>query len=86
VPWGVDQFYAGAQTQAIGAGRWIQRKRYTPERAAPLLDDLLHQERYRMKARAIAGEIAHDDGVGALCDLLEDTLERQTARRLAASS
>jgi rhamnosyltransferase subunit B len=86
VPWGVDQFYAGAQTQAIGAGRWIQRKRYTPERAAPLLDDLLHQERYRMKAREIAGEIAHEDGVSALCDLLEDTLERQTARRLAASS
>jgi rhamnosyltransferase subunit B len=79
VPWGVDQFFAGAQVEAIGAGRWLQRKRYTVERATPLLDELLHQERYRKRARQIAGQIAQEDGVGALCDLLEDALERQRA-------
>jgi UDP:flavonoid glycosyltransferase YjiC (YdhE family) len=79
VPWGVDQFYAGAQVEAIGAGRWLQRKHYTVERAAPLLDELIHQERYRSRTRQIAGQIAKEDGVGALCDLLEDALERQRA-------
>jgi rhamnosyltransferase subunit B len=77
VPWGVDQFYAGAQVEAIGAGRWLQRQRYSVERATPLLADLLHQERYRRRAQEIAAQITQEDGVGALCDLLEDTLERQ---------
>jgi hypothetical protein len=40
---------------------------------------LLHQERYRARARQIASQIAQEDGVGALCDLLEDALERQRA-------
>jgi UDP:flavonoid glycosyltransferase YjiC (YdhE family) len=81
VPWGVDQYFAGAQVEAIGAGRWLQRKRYTVERATPLLDELLHQERYRTRARRIARQIAEEDSVGALCDLLEDALERQRAHR-----
>jgi UDP:flavonoid glycosyltransferase YjiC (YdhE family) len=81
VPWGVDQFFAGAQVATIGAGRWLQRKRYTVERATPLLDELLHQERYRTRARRIARQIAEEDSVGALCDLLEDALERQRAHR-----
>lgn len=81
VPWGVDQFFAGAQVEAIGAGRWLQRKRYTVARAAPLLDDLLRQKRYRSRAREIAGQIAREDGIGALCDLLEDEIKRQRAQR-----
>jgi rhamnosyltransferase subunit B len=80
-PWGVDQFYAGAQLEKIGVGRWIQRKRYTVERATHLLDDLLREERYHMRAREIAAQIAREDGVGALCDLLEDALARQRAGR-----
>jgi rhamnosyltransferase subunit B len=79
VPWGVDQFYAGAQVEAIGAGRWLQRKRYSVERATPLLADVLYRERYRTRARQIASQIAAEDGVRALCDLLEDEIERQRA-------
>jgi UDP:flavonoid glycosyltransferase YjiC (YdhE family) len=79
-PWGVDQFYAGAQVEAIGAGRWLQRKRYTVERATPLLDALLHQEQYRRRAQEIAARIAQEDGVAALCDLLEDEMARQRAQ------
>jgi UDP:flavonoid glycosyltransferase YjiC (YdhE family) len=80
VPWGVDQFYAGAQIEAIGAGRWLQRKRYTVERGALLLDELLHQKQYRTRAQQIAGQIVEEDGVGNLCDLLEDALARQRAQ------
>ncbi len=77
VPWGVDQFYAGAQVEAIGAGKWLQRTRYSVERATPLLDALLHDDRYRTRAQQVAGQIAREDGVGALCDLLEDEIGRQ---------
>jgi UDP:flavonoid glycosyltransferase YjiC (YdhE family) len=67
-PWGADQFYHAAQVERIGAGRWLQRKEFTVERAVPLLDDVLRTPAYADNARAIAARIAAEDGVGALCD------------------
>jgi UDP:flavonoid glycosyltransferase YjiC (YdhE family) len=74
VPWGADQFYDGGRVQRLGAGRWMQRRFYTEERALHALERLLREGRYRARAEAIAGRIAREDGVGVLCDGLEALL------------
>lgn len=74
VPWGVDQFLSGMQIERIGAGRWMRRPRFTSDRATPLLDALLHQACYRTSVRAVADQIAQEDGVTTLCTAVEALL------------
>ncbi len=78
VPWGADQYFDGAQVQRLGAGLWIQRRFFTAARAARALDALLCEPRYTASARAIAAQIAREDGVAALCDALEGALAQQS--------
>lgn len=75
VPWGADQFYNGAQLQRSGAGRWMQRRFYTVERATHALDVLLHDSSYRTAAQSIAAKIAHEDGVAGVCAGVETLLK-----------
>jgi UDP:flavonoid glycosyltransferase YjiC (YdhE family) len=74
VPWGVDQFFTGAQVQRVGVGRWMQRRRYTQASAASALSQLLGEPTYRVRAGGIAARIAGEDGVATLCDALEGLL------------
>ena len=66
VPWGVDQFYTASQITQTGAGHFLYWRRYTPERARQLLDDLVHDDRFRREAEALGDAIATEDGVSAL--------------------
>ncbi len=74
VPWGADQYLNAGQVAHLGAGRWLQRHFYTTERAAHGLDALLHQAWYQERAQVLATQIAQEDGVGTLCDMLEVVL------------
>ena len=74
VPWGVDQFFAGAQLARVGAGRWVRRPAFTADRGARELAALLEDPGYRKRAQAIAAQIAAEDGVSAFADLLEKLL------------
>lgn len=74
VPWGVDQFFAGAQLARVGAGRWLRRPDFTAERGAREIAALLAELSYRNRATAIAQQIAAEDGVGAFITLLEKML------------
>jgi rhamnosyltransferase subunit B len=74
VPWGVDQFFTGAQLARVGAGRWISRPAFTEERGAREIGALLNDVSYRKRATAIAQQIAAEDGVAAIADLLETLL------------
>lgn len=75
VPWGVDQFFAGAQLARVGAGRWVRRPAFTAERGARELAALLEDPNYRKRAQTIAAQIAAEDGVAAFADLLEKLLD-----------
>ena len=75
VPWGVDQFFAGAQLARVGAGRWIRRPAFTAERGAHEVAALLDDPSYHRRAQAIAQQIATEDGVAAFADLLEKLLD-----------
>jgi UDP:flavonoid glycosyltransferase YjiC (YdhE family) len=74
----VDQYFTGAQIARLGVGRWLQRRAYTAERAAHLLDALLCQPAFRERAAALAAQIALEDGVATLCDALEGLLASDT--------
>ena len=74
VPWGVDQFFAGAQLTRVGAGRWMHRTAFTSGRGAREVAMLLDDPTYRKRAQAIARQIAAEDGVAAFADLLEKRL------------
>jgi rhamnosyltransferase subunit B len=80
VPWGQDQFWTGAQVQRIGAGRVLPHRRYTAARAAAMLGELLQSADYRQRCAAIARKIAAEDGVGTLCDTIQDTLATAAQR------
>lgn len=71
VPWGVDQFFHGAQVGRLGAGRWMTRRAFTANHARSALRALLTVPHYRQAAQAIAMQIAQDDGVQTLCDAIE---------------
>jgi UDP:flavonoid glycosyltransferase YjiC (YdhE family) len=74
VPWGVDQFFAGAQLARVGAGRWLRRPIFTAERGAREFAALLNDVSYRKRATSIAEQIAAEDGVADFITLLEKLL------------
>lgn len=74
VPWGADQFFTAGQVTRIGAGRWLRRRGYTSDKARRTLDALLNDPAYHQRTRAIAGEIASEDGPGAICAAVENAL------------
>ncbi len=74
VPWGFDQFFTAAQVQRLGAGRWIDHRSYTMERAVQALSSLLHQQRFHRHAQDFAHKLAQEDGVATLCTKIEHAL------------
>jgi UDP:flavonoid glycosyltransferase YjiC (YdhE family) len=74
VPWAIDQFWTAAQIERIGAGRALRSRRFTAARAAELLRDLLRSARFRTTCASLAARIAAEDGVGTLCDAIDEVL------------
>ncbi len=85
-PWGVDQYFDGMQVARLGAGRWLPRRRYTVARVVRDLTALLRQPSYQAQARAIADQMAREDGVATLCSEIEDILKRSVSLRKFTST
>lgn len=64
VPFIADQWFWGGRIAALGAGPGtFSRRRLTAERFAPVLRDLASNPAHRAGARAVAAELAREDGV-----------------------
>jgi UDP:flavonoid glycosyltransferase YjiC (YdhE family) len=74
MPYSHDQFDNAARVTRLGIARTVYRGRYTPRRAAALLQQLLHERRYAERARAVGDELEREDGVGRACVELEQVL------------
>lgn len=75
VPWGADQFYTAAQVARAGAGNWLSRRAYTPEKAGRIIQALIKPgSEYKNQAGLLAAKIAREDGVENLCQELEKLL------------
>jgi UDP:flavonoid glycosyltransferase YjiC (YdhE family) len=77
VPWGFDQFLLGKRVADIGVGEWVNRKQYTVNRASKLVTTLLANQRYTQQAQVIATQLARENGVVALCDQIEVSLQHR---------
>jgi UDP:flavonoid glycosyltransferase YjiC (YdhE family) len=75
VPWVLDQFWAAAQVERIGAGHALQGQRFSAVRATPLVRDLLSSDRIHERCAGVAAKIAREDGVATLCDAIGEIVD-----------
>jgi len=73
-PWGHDQPDNAERLRRLGAARTIPRTRYYAPRVTNELRALLADPSYEECARALAGGIAHEDGLASACDAIEAAL------------
>ena len=71
MPYSHDQPDNGRRMRRLGVARVIQRGKYTPLRVARLLQSMLEDPSLARRAAEVAGQLAHEDGIGTACDALE---------------
>lgn len=70
MPFGGDQYDNAARIERIGVGRTIMRSKYTGDRAAVALAELLGSRRYRDKAAEVGERVQGENGVRVACDAI----------------
>ena len=71
MPYSHDQPDNARRMKRLKVARVIQKSRYTPGRVGKLLDAMLSDPSYAIRAQRVAETIAHEDGVGTACNALE---------------
>lgn len=79
MPYSHDQPDNARRMRRLGVSRTIQKARYTPARAAGVVQAMLNEPRYSDRARQVAEQLQREDGVKTACDALE-ALQRRTTR------
>ena len=74
MPFGGDQYDNAARLERLGVTRTIMRNKYTAERAAIEINQLLSNSTYRERAESLAQQVREEDGVRAACDAIEEQL------------
>ncbi len=77
MPYSHDQPDNARRMQRLGVARVIQRSAYKPWRVARRVRAMLADPELEARARAVAEEVAREDGVKTACDALEKLHERQ---------
>jgi rhamnosyltransferase subunit B len=81
MPYSHDQPDNARRMRRMGLARVIQRSNYKPWRVARRLRAMLATPEYDVRARAVAEEVAQEDGVRTACDALEALHARATAAK-----
>ena len=76
MPFGGDQYDNAARVVRLGVGRTIMRSRYTVERAANELKQLLDNPSYRGRAADLGQRVQADNGARVACDAIEEQLSQ----------
>lgn len=74
VPYSHDQPDNALRLERLGTSRMIPRDRYTADRAAQVLEELLKRPSYAATAQAIARQIQAEQGTKTACDAIEKQL------------
>ncbi len=77
VPGGVDQIFNAALAERDGAGIWLERKRYTTERARVALSRLLDGSTFHSRLQAISTQVQQEHGAQRLARQLAGLLSRE---------
>jgi len=76
MPCAWDQPDHAERVARLGIARSVSRHRYTPDRVATELRQLLDNPAYTQRASAVGEQVRKEDGVRAACDALEGLLQR----------
>lgn len=72
MPYSHDQPDNARRMRRLKVGRVIQRDDYTPVRVARKIRSILDEPKFARCAQSVARRLAHEDGVRAACDALEE--------------
>jgi rhamnosyltransferase subunit B len=75
MPCAWDQPDHAERATRLGIARTVPRNRYTPDRVAAELRELLDNPTYSQRASRIGEQVRQEDGVRAACDALEGLLQ-----------
>ncbi len=84
MPYSHDQPDNARRMRRLKVARVIRRAYYTPLRVAKKVRKMLEEPKFARRAQSIARKLAHEDGVGAACDALEEL--RMKTRKTASGS
>ena len=76
MPYSHDQPDNARRMQRLKVARVLQRKKYTPLRVARVLGKMLADRQLSLRARSVARQLSHEDGVKRACDQLEELNRR----------
>jgi rhamnosyltransferase subunit B len=76
MPYSHDQPDNARRVRQLGVAKVIQRKNYTAERAARLIQTLLDHPRYLERAVAVQQSMAEEDGLKTACNALQEVVRR----------
>jgi UDP:flavonoid glycosyltransferase YjiC (YdhE family) len=76
MPYSHDQPDNGRRMIRLKVARVMQRANYTPWRVARKLKAMLAEPLLVQRARSVAQQLSHEDGVRVACDALEELYER----------
>lgn len=82
MPYSHDQPDNARRVTRLGVAKEIKRSKYTAERAARLIREMLGDPGFREKAAEISGSLQAQDGLGEACDALEAVVAGKLARTL----
>lgn len=71
MPYSHDQPDNARRMRRLGVARVIQRKGYKPGRVTRKIRAMLEKPKFDERARRVAAELAHENGVSTACDALE---------------
>lgn len=85
VPHMGDQFDHGARIERRGLGFALSHSRFTADRAVPLLDRLMRDDRFGVRARVVADKIASESGAQVAAAAIADALVAHEAQQAPRS-
>jgi len=71
VPFGFDQFDNGERIEKLGIGKYLIRQNYTVKKATPIIEELLANKKYKVRAREVGEELNVKQGIDYACDTIE---------------
>ena len=72
MPYSHDQPDNARRMRRLKVARVIKRSDYTPLRVARKIRSILEEPKFARRAQSVAKRLAHEDGVAAACDALEE--------------
>ena len=76
MPYSHDQPDNARRVRRLGVAKVVQRKNYTAERAAKMIQGLLSNPRYAERAFTVRQTLEAEDGLKTACDALEAAIRR----------